>query len=96
MQDIYTSGNGDLRKDKSDSIIQTTGGILHQEDLNFIYSTICEVFNCNKEQITNLRPLQKGLSNSVLTFELNGGKYVFRFPGLGSEVLIANCQGSCQ
>lgn len=69
-------------------IIQTTGGVLHQEDLDFIYQTICEVFNCNKEQINNLQPLQKGLSNSVLTFELNGGKYVFRFPGLGSEVLI--------
>ena len=68
--------------------IQTTGGILHSEDLDFIYQTICEVFNCEKEQINNLQPLQKGLSNSVLTFELNGGKYVFRFPGLGSEVLI--------
>lgn len=72
----------------SDSIIRTTGGILHQEDLDFIYQVICDVFNCNKEQINNLQPLQKGLSNSVLTFELNGGKYVFRFPGLGSEVLI--------
>ena len=68
--------------------IQTTGGTLHRKDLDFIYQTICEVFNCNKEQINDLRPLQKGLSNSVLTFELNGGKYVFRFPGLGSEVLI--------
>lgn len=68
--------------------IQTTGGVLHTEDLDFIYQTICEVFNCNKEQIKDLQPLQKGLSNSVLTFELNGGKYVFRFPGLGSEVLI--------
>ena len=68
--------------------IQTTGGILHKSDLDFIYQTICEVFYCNKEQIINLQPLQKGLSNSVLTFELNGSKYVFRFPGLGSEALI--------
>lgn len=68
--------------------IQTTGGVLHKEDMDFIYQTICDVFNCNKEQINDLRPLQKGLSNSVLTFELNGGKYVFRFPGLGSEALI--------
>lgn len=69
-------------------VIQTTGGVLHTEDLDFIYQTICEVFHCNKDQIKELQPLQKGLSNSVLTFELNGGKYVFRFPGLGSEVLI--------
>ena len=70
------------------SILKTTGGVLHQEDLTFIYSTICEVFNCSQGQIKDLKPLQKGLSNSVLTFDLNGGKYVFRFPGLGSEVLI--------
>ena len=49
-------------------IIQTTGGVLHQHDLDFIYQTICDVFNCYKEQINNLKPLQKGLSNSVLTF----------------------------
>lgn len=72
----------------SNESIQTTGGVLHRKDLDFINQTICEVFNCNVEQICNLQPLQKGLSNSVLTFELNGGKYVFRFPGLGSEVLI--------
>ena len=68
--------------------IQTTGGVLHKEDLDYIFQIICEVFNCHKEQITDLQPLQKGLSNSVLTFELNGGKYIFRYPGLGSEVLI--------
>lgn len=72
----------------SDNTIQTTGGVLHEKDLDFIYKTICEVFNCNKEQILDLKPLQKGLTNSVLSFELNGGKYVFRFPGLGSEILV--------
>ncbi len=72
----------------SETTIQTTGGVLHEQDLNFIYKTICEVFNCSREQIMDLKPLQKGLSNSVLSFELNGGKYVFRFPGLGSEILI--------
>lgn len=71
-----------------ENIIQTTGGVLYQDDMSFIKQKICEVFNCEEEQISNLQPLQKGLSNSVLTFELNGGKYVFRFPGLGSEILI--------
>ena len=72
----------------NDNMIQTTGGVLYGNDLDFIYRTICEVFHCNKDQIVELKPLQKGLSNSVLSFELNGGKYIFRFPGLGSEVLI--------
>lgn len=70
------------------NIIQTTGGSLFQADIDFITTCICDVFNCNLSQITELQPLQKGLSNSVLSFKYNGGKYVFRFPGLGSEILI--------
>lgn len=68
--------------------IQTTGGVLYPKDINFINNCICEVFNCDVSQITELQPLQKGLSNSVLSFRFNGGKYVFRYPGLGSEILI--------
>ena len=68
--------------------IQTTGGVLHYEDLQNIANDICDVFNCTPEEITELTPLQKGLTNSVLSFCYNGGKYVFRYPGLGSEVLV--------
>ena len=68
--------------------IQTTGGVLHPSDIEFINNCICEVFNCEPGDITELKPLQKGLSNSVLSFCYNGGKYVFRYPGLGSEILI--------
>ena len=68
--------------------IQTTGGVLHPQDIEFINNCICEVFDCETSQITELKPLQKGLSNSVLSFKYNGGKYVFRYPGLGSEILI--------
>lgn len=72
----------------SNSVVQTTGGILRDKDFDFIYSCICDVFHCQKDAISELVPLQKGLSNSVLSFRLNGGKYVFRYPGLGSEILI--------
>ena len=68
--------------------IQTTGGVLHQSDIQLINNCICEVFSCEPCDITELQPLQKGLSNSVLSFRYNGGKYVFRYPGLGSEILI--------
>lgn len=68
--------------------IQTTGGILFSEDIRNIIDYICDVFNCTSDAITELKPLQKGLSNSVLSFCYNGGKYVFRYPGLGSDVLV--------
>lgn len=72
----------------AEQAVQTTGGVLLQKDFDFIYNCICDVFHCSKEAITELNPLQKGLSNSVLSFHYNGGKYVFRYPGLGSEILI--------
>ena len=68
--------------------IQTTGGVLHPSDIEFINNCICEVFSFEPQDISELQPLQKGLSNSVLSFRYNGGKYVFRYPGLGSEILI--------
>ncbi len=68
--------------------IQTTGGVLHTSDIAFITKSICDVFHCRESQITDLEPLQKGLTNSVLSFKYNGGKYVYRYPGTGSETLV--------
>ena len=57
-------------------------------DIVFIKQCISDVFECDQSDITELEPLQKGLSNSVLSFKTGGGKFVFRYPGLGSEILI--------
>ena len=70
-----------------ESII-TTGGTLTEEMLKKILQTICNVFNCSKEDVINLKPVQAGMTNIVLSFELNCGKYIFRQPGLGSETLV--------
>lgn len=70
------------------SDIQTTGGLLHQSDIDAIYETIADVFFCRKDEITDLKPLQKGITNSVLSFTCRGGKYVYRYPGTGSEILV--------
>ena len=36
--------------------IQTTGGVLHPSDIEFINNCICEVFGCEPEDITELKP----------------------------------------
>ncbi len=72
----------------NEQMIQTTGGVLHKSDIDFINECIRDVFCCEEKDILDLKPLQKGLSNSILSFRYNGGKYVFRYPGLGSEVLV--------
>ena len=68
--------------------IQTTGGLFTQENRKTVIANICRVFDCTEDDIEELVPLQAGLSNIVLSFRYNGGKYVYRHPGLGAEVLV--------
>ena len=68
--------------------IQTTGGVFTEESRKTVTSNICRVFDCEKSDIEDLVPVQAGLTNVVLSFRLNGGKYVYRHPGLGSEILV--------
>lgn len=68
--------------------IQTTGGVFTEMDRKKVASNICGVFGCNEADIDELIPVQAGLTNIVLSFKLNGGKYVYRHPGLGSEILV--------
>lgn len=68
--------------------IQTTGGLFTDESREIITANICKVFECKPEDVEELIPVQAGMTNVVLSFKLNGGKYVYRHPGLGSEALV--------
>lgn len=68
--------------------IQTTGGLFTKESREVVENNICKVFGCMAEDVEELVPVQAGLTNVVLSFKLNGGKYVYRHPGLGSEILV--------
>lgn len=68
--------------------IQTTGGLFTDESRKIINANICRVFDCKEDDIEELVPVQAGMTNVVLSFKLNGGKYVYRHPGLGSEALV--------
>lgn len=68
--------------------IKTTGGLFTEENRRIVISNICQVFDCEESDIEELKPVQAGLTNVVLSFKLNGGKYVYRHPGLGSEILV--------
>jgi thiamine kinase-like enzyme len=68
--------------------IKTTGGIFTEESRRIVLTNICKVFDCEESDIEELKPVQAGLTNVVLSFKLNGGKYVYRHPGLGSEILV--------
>lgn len=69
--------------------VQTTGGILTEDALAEIQRNICEVFNCGPEDIYDLAPVQAGMTNIVLSFRVNGGRFIYRHPGLGSDTLVS-------
>ena len=68
--------------------IQTTGGIFTSEIESIILANICRVFDCTVSNISELIPVQAGMTNIVLSFRYNGGRYIYRHPGLGSETLV--------
>ena len=68
--------------------IQTTGGLFTDESRKVILANISRVFGCKEDDVEELVPIQAGMTNVVLSFKLNGGKYVYRHPGLGSEALV--------
>ena len=68
--------------------IQTTGGLFTEESRRSITDNICRVFGCRADDIEKLEPVQEGMTNIVLSFRLNGGRYVYRHPGLGSDELV--------
>ena len=68
--------------------IQTTGGMFTEEIRDKILKNICKVFRCREEDIEDLYPVQAGMTNIVLAFRVNGGKFIYRHPGLGSDALV--------
>ncbi len=68
--------------------IQTTGGVYTEEIKSLVIRNICRVFDCSQEEIEKLSPVQAGMTNIVLSFKYNGGKYIYRHPGLGSNALV--------
>lgn len=70
-----------------DSIL-TTGGLFTPDIKKVIMGNICKVFDCNEDDIENLHPVQAGMTNIVLSFQVNGGRFIYRHPGLGSEALV--------
>lgn len=53
-----------------------------------IFSNIERVLHCDREEIHDVYPLKQGLTNLSCHFSTNSGEYVYRHPGIGTELLI--------
>lgn len=49
---------------------------------------ICKVFNCENEDIRDIKTLKKGMTNRSYIFTVKDKKYIMRIPGEGTEQLI--------
>lgn len=53
-----------------------------------IFDNIVAVLGCSKAEIHDVYPLKQGLTNLSCHFAINDGEYVYRHPGIGTELLI--------
>lgn len=53
-----------------------------------IFDNIVSVLGCTKAEIHDVYPLKQGLTNLSCHFGTNDGEYVYRHPGVGTELLI--------
>ena len=53
-----------------------------------IFDNIVNVLECTREEIRDVYPLKQGLTNLSCHFATNNGEWVYRHPGVGTELLI--------
>lgn len=53
-----------------------------------ILKNICRILNCEIKDITNIKAIKNGLTNTSFQFTVDGKGYVYRHPGRGTEKYI--------
>ena len=53
-----------------------------------IFTNICTALDVKEEDITNIVPIKKGLTNFSFRFTVNDREYVYRHPGVGTSNFI--------
>ena len=53
-----------------------------------ILLNICKILSVSPAEITNIKPIKDGLTNTSFRFECKGEPYVYRHPGKGTEEYI--------
>lgn len=99
-EDIYINHIDELpmfirKYDKSDILEFDALEDLRSFDESYRYNSrskimknICIVLGCTENEIRNIVPIKKGLTNISFLLEVKGEKYVYRHPGAGTEEMI--------
>lgn len=73
--------------DSLDELRAFDPGFLENVDSE-IFDNISRVLGCQKSEIHDVYPLKQGLTNLSCHFCTSDGEYVYRHPGVGTELLI--------
>lgn len=73
--------------DSLDELREFDPGFLENIDSE-IFDNITRVLGCAKTEIRDVYPLKQGLTNLSCHFRTDNGEYVYRHPGVGTELLI--------
>ncbi len=53
-----------------------------------ILDNICETLKCDRDEICGVKPVKAGLSNLSTLFSVRGVRYIYRYPGAGTNELV--------
>lgn len=53
-----------------------------------VIANICEVLSCKPQDIKGFVPNQRGLTNRSFSFYVFGKRYIYRHPGLGTDLFV--------
>lgn len=68
--------------------IQNIDGLFMDNVSEKVDQRICGILGCESDDVKDIEILQKGLTNILFTFVVNGDKYIFRYPGDFSQAFI--------
>lgn len=54
-----------------------------------ILTLIAGIFDIGREDIKNIEPMEKGMTNYSFKFQVNGDTYIMRVPGLGTDEMVS-------
>lgn len=73
--------------DSLDDLRSFDPDFINNVDLD-IFDNITHTLGCERSAIRNIEPLKQGLTNLSFTFTVDEQRYVYRHPGIGTELLI--------
>lgn len=79
---------GEIREFDSLYQLQDFDPLFIENVASNVLDNICATLNCQRGDISNVKPIKKGLTNLSFYFECRGEAFVYRHPGAGTDEIV--------